>query len=92
MSGAVCNDWVDCTGIQRMGAARVNTADPEALLVYKDRVQSTVLTLMSHRRPLGCDIKATVRDAALEMGIPLVILAADRDAWEIPGGNGRGCR
>ena len=98
--GAGCNDWVDFAGIQRTHAAHVSTADPEPLLVCRGRGQSTVLALLSHRRPLGCDSKVTVadgiaiRDAALEMGIPIVILAADRgcNAQGFPVGNGCGHR
>jgi len=98
--GAGCNDWVDFAGIQRTHAAHVSTADPEPLLVCRGRGQSTVLALLSHPNGLRCDSKVTVadgiaiRDAALEMGIPIVILAADRgcNAQGFPVGNGCGHR
>ena len=74
---------MDFAGTQRMPAARVNTPDPEILPVCRSRVQSTVL--MSHSNGLRCDIKVIVaagmaiRDAALEMGIPIVLLTANRE-------------
>ena len=100
VSGAGCNGWMDFSGTQQTNAARVNTTDPEGLPVCKSRDQFTVLASISHRKPLECDVKVTVadgiaiRDAALEMGTPIVILAVDRgcDVQGIPAGNGRGHR
>lgn len=98
MPGAGCNDRVDFAGIQRANAAHVNTTDPEALLVCKGRGQSTVLAVKSHPNDPRCDIKVTVadgiaiRDAVLQMGIPIAILAVGWacHAQGSPAGIGRG--